>query len=97
MNKAISIWNAFWAKRSLWCAIFFTVMLGFFDDNSVKNLLTLRHENENLREQVEKYEAEYEEALQQLQTMQNSQDAVERIARIRLQMKTDDEDIYIVE
>ena len=97
MNRALSILKAFWRKRSLWCAIFFAVMLGFFDDNSVKNLMTLRHENENLRQQVEKYEAEYEEALQQLQTMQNSQDAVERIARIRLQMKTDDEDIYIVE
>lgn len=97
MKRALTIWNFFWKRRSLWCFIFLSIMLGFFDDNSLKNLLTLKHENEVLKSEVERYERNYNEAQKQLQTMENSQEAIERIARIRLQMKTNDEDIYIVE
>lgn len=97
MNKALAIWSAFWHRRSLWCSILFIVLLGFVDDNCLMNLLTLQHENNRLKAEVEKYERNYNEALKQLRTIEHSQDAVEHIARTRLQMKADDEDVYIIE
>ena len=97
MNKALLIWDAFWRRRSLWITIFFTVTLGFLDDNSVVRLLTLKHENAILEEKIEKYEHEYEMAAKELQQLDISQEAIERTARVKLQMKTDEEDIYIIE
>lgn len=97
MNKALFIWDAFWRRRSLWVTIFFVVTLGFIDDNSVVNLLTLRHENAILEEKIEKYEHDYEVAAGELQLLDSSQEAIEKMARVKLQMKTDEEDIYIIE
>lgn len=97
MNKALLIWDAFWRRRSLWITIFFTVTLGFLDDNSVVRLLTLKHENAILEEKIEKYEQDYEMAAKELQQLDVSQEAIERMARVKLQMKTDEEDIYIIE
>ena len=97
MNKALLIWDAFWRRRRLWITIFFTVTLGFLDDNSVVRLLTLKHENAILEEKIEKYEQDYEMAAKELQQLDVSQEAIERMARVKLQMKTDEEDIYIIE
>ena len=97
MNKALLIWDAFWRRRSRWITIFFTVTLGFLDDNSVVRLLTLKHENAILEEKIEKYEQDYEMAAKELQQLDVSQEAIERMARVKLQMKTDEEDIYILE
>ena len=43
------------------------------------------------------YEEKKKKATQELNALENSQEAVERVARVNLYMKNADEDVYVVE
>lgn len=97
MSKAINALSFIWDHRSLWATVFFVVIVGFIDENSVLNLIKQWQANAELKADIERYEAEYAEATTRLQQLSTSQDAVEEVARVNLLMKSDDEDVYIVE
>lgn len=97
MSKALSFVSFFWSHRSIWATIFFIAVVGFFDENSYWNLFKQQQANAVLRAEIASYEKEYTEGTQRLHQLSRSQDAVEKIARVNLLMKSDDEDIYIVE
>lgn len=97
MSKAINALSFIWDHRSLWATVFFVVIVGFIDENSVLNLIKQWQANAELKADIERYEAEYTEATTRLQQLSTSQDAVEEVARVNLLMKSDDEDVYIVE
>lgn len=97
MSKALSVLSFFWERRSLWATVFFVAVVGFLDENSVMNLIEQWTVNADLKAQIAGYEQEYEDASGRLQLLNRSQSAVEEVARVNLLMKSDDEDIYIVE
>ncbi len=97
MSKALSILSFLWGRRSLWVTVFFVVVVGFFDENSILNLLKLKQDNARLRSEIAYFEEEYNNSNAQLQRLEKSQEAIEEVARVTLRMKTNDEDIYIVE
>lgn len=97
MSKAINILSFLWERRSLWATVFFIAVVGFFDENSVTNLISQWHKNSELKAAIEQYEQEYDEATTRLRQLSSSQEAVEEVARVNLLMKSNDEDIYIVE
>lgn len=80
----------------IWLTIFFVLFIGFFDSNSVVRRFELLQTNDALRDEISKYEAKYAEDTRELEKLDNSPEAVERVARMKLLMKSNDEDIYIV-
>lgn len=97
MKKAFSLLSFLWNCRSLLATVFFVVVVGFVDDNSVLNLLHQWQVNSELRAEIDKYEREYNDADTRLRHLASSQEAIEEVARVNLLMKSEDEDVYIVE
>lgn len=84
-------------QKYLWTIILFIVIVGFLDTNSFWHHYELRQQNNELREEIAAYEEKYEADTRELQELENSPEAVERVARVNLYMKTDDEDVYVIE
>lgn len=97
MSKALSLLSFLWNRRSLWATVFFVIVVGFLDENSFWNLICLQHDNACLRQEIEMYEEQYAHDAKRLEQLSRSKEAVEEVARVNLLMKSDDEDIYIVE
>lgn len=97
MSKALNILSFIWSRRSLWTTVFFVVIVGFIDENSVANLIGQWHSNAELRSEIHENEEKYAESTQRLKQLSSSQEAVEEVARVNLLMKSNDEDVYIIE
>lgn len=84
-------------KKFLWTILAFILIVGFLDANSFWNNYKLEQENARLREEITNYEQRYAASTKELQELQSSPEAIERVARVNLYMKTTNEDIYIIE
>ena len=71
-------------------------IVGFLDENSVwshiRNLNTIG----NLQSEIDRYRSQYERDKAQLRRLDSDPKAIEKIARERYFMKTDDEDIFVL-
>ena len=83
--------------KYLWTTLVFLLIIGVLDENSLIYRYQLHARNEATRAEIRKYEAQYMRDQRDLQEMQNSPDAVERVARMDVLMKTPDEDVYVIE
>lgn len=97
MSKPILFLNFLWRHRSLWATVCLIAIVGFFDENSFLNLYRQKSENAKLRADIEKYEEDYELNTERLQQLSSSPKAIEEVARVSLMMKSEDEDVYLVE
>lgn len=97
MNIFLNILSFLWKQRCIWAIVFFVALVGFIDENSVMNLVEQYRKNAELKAEITKYENDYDEAKNRLTQLANSQAAVEEVARVNLLMKSNDEDVYIVE
>lgn len=96
MNRALNFISRIW-KYNVWIAVlYFVVVVGFFDQYSFLNLFQLVVENHELTAQIEHYEEQYNEDSKALEMMDNSPQAIEKVARVNLMMKNDNEDVYVV-
>lgn len=84
-------------QKYLWTILAFVALTGFIDPNSYYHRFKLEQENDELREQIKAYEDRYNADTKSLYELQRSPEAVERVARVNLYMKTADEDVYVVE
>ena len=53
--------------------------------------------NDQLREEIAQYDEKYAQDSRTLRELQEDQEAVENVARVRLFMKTDNEDVYVID
>lgn len=97
MSKAFNLLQFLWARRCLLVTIFFVAVVGFLDENSVMNLISQWKANAEIRAEIAHYEEAYNESQKRLEQLSNSQEAVEEVARVNLLMKSNDEDVYVVE
>lgn len=86
-----------WRHKYLWTIVLFIVVVGFLDENSFWHRYQIHAENERLREEITKYQEKYDSDSRELYELDHSPDAVEKVARLRLYMKADHEDVYIIE
>lgn len=97
MKKVLKqIFSRLSKHNCLWLTIFFVVLIGFVDSNSVVRRIELLQTNNELRQEILKYETKYNEDTRELEKLDNSPEAVERVARMKLLMKSNDEDIYVI-
>ena len=84
-------------QKYLWTILALIAIVGFLDPNSFLRLFDLRRQNAALRAEIAEYEARYNADTQALHDLMNNPEAVERVARVNLNMKTADEDVYVIE
>lgn len=72
------------------------LLVGFVDENSFMHRVQLEMQISDLREEIERYNAQNDADLQKLKEMRQGTEAYEKIARERYFMKADDEDIYVL-
>lgn len=84
-------------QKYIWTIVAFVALVGFIDPNSFYQSYLLEQQNDELRMQISEYKERYENDTRELNDLQRNPEAVERVARVNLQMKTADEDVYVVE
>ena len=89
MQRFLRFLNLLWSGRCWLTTLFFIVVVGFVDHNSFLNLFFLQ-------EEIAYYEQKYAEDSKALRLLNTSAEAVEKVARVNLLMKNDNEDVYVV-
>lgn len=98
MGKRLRGLSRFLTRHRYLCVIsFFIIVVGFLDTNSFLARYRLHEENEALRQEIKRYEQKFQHDSHELNSLKNDQEAIERVARVRLFMKTADEDVYVFE
>jgi cell division protein FtsB len=72
------------------------LIVGFLDENSLWSHLKNQHRISELQEEIDKYNAENQRDQAQIRELDRNPKAIEKIARERYFMKTDDEDIFVL-
>ena len=97
MDKLITIWSFICRRKYLITVVAFAVIIGFLDENSLFRRLAYEREISQLKEEIEKYRADYEENTKRLNELNSNPDAIEQVAREKDLMKKPNEDIYVFE
>ena len=97
MDKLITIWSFICRRKYLITVVAFAVIIGFLDENSLFRRLAYEREISQLKEEIEKYRADYEENTKRLNELNSNPDAIEQVAREKYLMKKPNEDIYFFE
>ena len=97
MDKLITIWSFICRRKYLITVVAFAVIIGFLDENSLFRRLAYEREISQLKEEIEKYRADYEENTKRLTELNSNPDAIEQVAREKYLMKKPNEDIYVFE
>ena len=97
MDKLITIWSFICRRKYLITVVAFAVIIGFLDENSLFRRLAYEREISQLKEEIEKYRADYEENTKRLNELNSNPDAIEQVARENYLMKKPNEDIYVFE
>ena len=91
----LRVWHSLFFKYAV-VTISGLAIVGFLDDNSFwshyKNLLRIRE----LKEETEKYNADFRRDQARIRELDRNPKAMEKIARERYFMKADDEDIFVL-
>ena len=77
--------------------LLFAVIIVFLDENSILLRMKYAHEEQTLRNEIEKYRNEYEESTRRLGELAVDSGAIERVAREKYLMTKPNEDIYVFE
>ena len=97
MDKLITIWSFICRRKYLITVVAFAVIIGYQDENSLFSRLGYEREISQLKEEIEKYRADYEENTKRLNELNSNPDAIEQVAREKYLMKKPNEDIYVFE
>ena len=97
MDKLITIWSFICRRKYLITVVAYAVIIGILDENSLFRRLGYEREISQLKEEIEKYRADYEENTKRLNELNSNPDAIEQVAREKYLMKKPNEDIYVFE
>ena len=96
MQTLLWLLQRLWHFRSALATMFFVIVVGFLDNYSFLHVFRLWQKNRELQADVEKYKKEYNADTHQLYLLETSPEAIEKVARVNLLMKTADEDVYVI-
>ena len=84
-------------RKYLWTIVIFVAIVGFLDPNSFWHRYEMHQRNETLRAEIKTYENRYNADTHELNELEHNPEAMERVARVDLFMKTANEDVYVIE
>ena len=97
MSQKLSIIWAYLAHYKYFIVIVAGVLIvGVVDDNSIRQHIKYQLQIATLREEIGKYQAQYEKDSRQLKEMRLGPEVFGKIARERYFMKADDEDLCVL-
>ena len=76
--------------------LLFFIFAGFLGDFSFYQYWSLKRQNAELNERIAQYHKEYDSDSRELHLLETSEEAVEKVARVNLLMKNENEDVYVV-
>ena len=91
----LRMWRSVYFKYAVVCVLGI-LLVGFLDDNSLWSHFKNTQRIEELEREKEKYNADFRRDQAQIKELQKNPKAMEKIARERYYMKTDDEDIFVL-
>lgn len=97
MSTLTGIWSFIRKHKYMITIGTLALIIGFLDENSLYRRFKYEREISQLKKEIEKYRAEYEESTRRLNELQSNPDAIEQIAREKYLMKKPNEDIYVFE
>ena len=82
-----------------WCvaSAIFIIAIGFIGEDCWINRYSKRKEIAHLKGEIAEHERKFNEDKAKLNSLKNNPEAVKVVARERYYMRTDDEDIFIIE
>ena len=84
------------ALKYIVVTILAVVLIGFVDDNSVWHHIRNKQYIGELEDEIKKYEELNQSNLARIRELDSNPKAIEKIARERYFMKTDEEDIFVL-
>ena len=99
MKKVKTILLRIWhipALKYVVVTILAVVLIGFVDDNSVWHHIRNKQYIAELEDEIEKYEKLNQSNQARIRELDSDPKAIEKIARERYFMKTDEEDIFVL-
>lgn len=77
--------------------VIFGVIITFLGETSLINRLEQQKEIAHLKSEIDQYNRKFAKDKQLLNNLKSDQDALKEVARERYYMKTEDEDIFLIE
>ncbi|MCR5365691.1 MAG: septum formation initiator family protein [Prevotella sp.] len=99
MKKVKTILLRIWhipALKYIVVTVLAVVLIGFVDENSVWHHIRNKQYIGELEDEIERYEKLNQKNQAQIRELDNNPKAIEKIARERYFMKTDEEDIFVL-
>lgn len=96
MNNFRNLLQWIWHYRFPAVFLLFFVLTGFLGDFSFYQYWSLKRQNAELSERIAQYHKEYDSDSRELHLLETSEEAVEKVARVNLLMKNENEDVYVV-
>ncbi|MBQ8709567.1 MAG: septum formation initiator family protein [Bacteroidaceae bacterium] len=95
MRNGIKSW--FFKLKYVIALVVFIIAIGFVGESSIVNRIGQQREISKLKEEIDEYNRKFEQDRKTLEALKHDPEAVKEVARSRYFMKTDNEDIFIVE
>ena len=91
----LRVWHSVIFKYAV-VSIVGVLLVGFLDDNSMWSHIKNLQRIDELMAEKERYNAEFRRDQAQIHQLQSNTKAMEKVARERFFMKTDEEDIFVL-
>lgn len=95
MSSIQTVWDFIRRYKYFVVLAFFAIVVGFVDEDSFWDRHQRLLEIEALRNEMATYQNRYERDTKALEELENSREAVVRVAREQYFMKYSDEDVYV--
>ncbi len=95
MRSSIKHW--FFKLKYVIALAVFIIAIGFVGESSIVKRIGQQQEISRLKGEIDEYNRKFEQDRKTLHALKNDPQAIREVARGRYFMKTDDEDIFIVE
>lgn len=97
MSKKLStLWSILSRYKYLITCVVGIAVVVFLDDNSLMKRLQYNLQIDQMKAEIRKYNLQDEQSTKALEELRRNPKAIEKIARERYFMKTEDEDIYVL-
>jgi cell division protein FtsB len=95
MRSSIKYW--FFKLKYVIAFAVFIIAIGFVGESSIMNRIGQQQEISKLKGEIDEYNRKFEQDRKTLNALKHDPEAIREVARSRYFMKTDKEDIFIVE
>lgn len=95
MKKITTVWTWIRKHKYLFVTLLFLVIIVFFDANNLLRRLQHRTEIIELKSEIAEYQKQLDQNTQRLEELNTNPQSMEKIAREKYRMHTENEDVFI--